>query len=98
LKEEARWRSDIESLVFPIRDHAATCAVHRGAFRTLLGMNPTPQACLAYFEEFEAAFRAAASVKIARRHIPASTNLHLTSRDVARILIRPGQIEQGEKQ
>jgi hypothetical protein len=98
LKEEARWRADIESLVFPIRDHAATCAVHRRAFRTLLGFDPTPQVCLAYFQEFEATFRAAASVKIARKRIPAGTNLHLTSRDVARKLVKSGQIEHGAQQ
>ena len=98
MKEEACWRPEIESLVFPIRDHAATCAVHRGAFRTLLSVNPTPQACLAYFEEFEAAFRAAASVKIARKRIAAGTNLHLTSRDIARKLIESDQIEHGEQQ
>ena len=46
----------------------AICAVHRGTFRTLLGVDPTPRACLAYFEEFEAAFRAAASVKITQMH------------------------------
>ena len=97
LKEEARWRADIESLVFPIRDQAATCAVHRGAFRTLLGAEPTPQACLAYFGEFEDAFRAAASLKIARKCIPAGTNLHLTSRDIARILLESSQIKRGEQ-
>jgi len=31
-------------------------------------VDPTPRACLAYFEEFEAAFRAAASVKITQMH------------------------------
>jgi hypothetical protein len=97
LKEEIRWRTDIEALVFPIRDHAAMCAIHRGAFRTLLGVDPTPQACLAYFEEFEAAFRVAASVKITRKCIPAGTSLHLTSRDVARELIELQQIERGEQ-
>jgi len=98
LKEEARWRTDIESLVFPIRDQAATCVVHRGAFRTLLGAEPTPQACLTYFEEFEDAFRAAASLKIMRKCIPVGTNLHLTSRDVTRELIESKQIERGEQQ
>jgi len=98
LKEEARWRTDIESLVFPIGDQTAICAVHRGAFRTLLGgAEPTPQACLAYFGEFEAAFRAAASYKIARKCIPADTNLHLTSRDIARILLESNQIKRGEQ-
>jgi len=81
LKEEARWRTDIESLVFPIRDQAATCVVHRGAFRTLLGAEPTPQACLTYFEEFEDAFRAAASLKMTRKYIPVGTNLHLSSNE-----------------
>ena len=76
---------------------AAICAVHRGAFRTLLGTKPTPQACLAYFAEFEGAFRAAASLKIARKCIPAGTNLHLTSRDIARILLESNQIERGEQ-
>jgi len=94
---EARWRNDIESLIFPIGGQAAICAVHLGAFRTLLGRKPTPQICLAYFERFEDAFRAAASLKIARRRIPAGTNLHLTSRDVARKLIEFEKIQRGEQ-
>jgi hypothetical protein len=97
LKQDARWRADIESLVFPIGDQAAICAVHRGAFRTLLGAKPTPQACLAYFAEFEDAFRTAASLKIARKCIPAGTNLHLTSRDIARILLGSNQFKRGEQ-
>jgi len=96
LTEEARWRADIRSLVFPLGGHAAICAVHRGAFRTLLGEEPTEQACLAYFEKFEGAFRAAARLKIARKRIPAGTNLHLTSRDIARKLLESEQIEGGE--
>lgn len=95
-KEQARWRSDIDTLIFPIGDHAATCAVHRRAFRTLLGRDPTPQDCLAYFAEFEWAFRAAASLKIARDRIPSGMNLHLTSRDVARKLVEMKEIERGE--
>ncbi|WGR95106.1 hypothetical protein MTX26_03840 [Bradyrhizobium sp. ISRA443] len=90
------WRDDIASLVFPIREHAAICAVHRGAFRTLLRTDPTPDACLGYFERFENAFRAAASAKIARKRVPAGTNLHLTSRDIARKLLEGGHIERGE--
>jgi hypothetical protein len=97
LKQEARWRTDIQSLVFPVRDHAASCAVHRGAFRTLLGAEPTQESCLAYFEEFEEAFRAAARLKIARKRIPAGTNLHLTSRDIARKLLESQQIQPGEQ-
>ena len=97
LTGEARWRADIQSLVFPLGDHAASCAVHRGAFRTLLGgAEPTEAACLAYFEKFEGVFKAAALFKIARKNIPAGTNLHLTSRDIARKLLESEHIECGE--
>lgn len=90
------WRDDIASLVFPVAGHGVICAVHRGAFRTLLGREPTPDACLDYFRKFEAAFRAAAGDKIARRGILPGTNLHLTSRDVARKLLEDAQIANGE--
>jgi hypothetical protein len=97
LNEKVRWRADIQSLVFPIGEHAAICAVHRGAFRTLLGAEPTQEACLAYFAKFEEAFRAAARLKIARKGIPTGTNLHLTSRDIARKLLESKQIGLGEQ-
>lgn len=92
----ARWRTDIASLVFPVAGHGAICAVHRGAFRTLLGVDPTPNDCLAYFQRFEIAFEAAARAKVARKRIAPGTNLHLTSRDIARKLLEAGQIEGGE--
>ena len=98
LKDEMRWRSDIEALVFPVRDHAAVCAVHRGAFRTLLGFDPAPNDCLAFFRDNEGAFEAAAGLKIARKRIPPGRNLHLTSRDIARKLLELDQIERGEQQ
>ncbi|OKO83007.1 hypothetical protein [Bradyrhizobium sp. AS23.2] len=94
---EAHWRDDIASLVFPVTGHGAICAVHRGAFRTLLGAEPSPEDCLGYFRRFEAAFRAAAGAKIARRGIPAGTSLHLTSRDIARKLLEDVQIANGEQ-
>ncbi|SFI67858.1 hypothetical protein SAMN05216525_11258 [Bradyrhizobium sp. Gha] len=90
------WRDDIASLVFAVTGHGAICAVHRGAFRTLLGAEPTPQACLGYFQRFELAFRAAAASKIARRGILPGTSLHLTSRDIARKLLQDAQIADGE--
>lgn len=94
---DVHWRADIASLVFAITEHGAICAVHRGAFRTLLGEEPTPDACLAYFERFADAFRAAAQAKIARKRIPVGTNLHLTSRDITRKLLEADEIEQGER-
>ena len=93
---EPHWRDDITSLVFPVTGHGAICAVHRGAFRTLLGAEPSPEACLGHFRQFEAAFRAAASAKIARKGILPGTSLHLTSRDIARKLLEDAQIANGE--
>ena len=93
---EVHWRDDITSLVFPVVGHGAICAVHRGAFRTLLGAEPTPEACLGYFRRFEAAFCAAAAAKIARKDISPGTSLHLTSRDIARKLLEDAQIANGE--
>ena len=87
LKGRAVWRSDIDALTFPVREHAAVCAVHRRAFRTLLRFDPTPQDCLDYFKDFEGAFRAAAIRKIASGGLPAGKNLHLTSRDIRRNLL-----------
>jgi hypothetical protein len=88
LKSEVLWRSEIDALIFSIRGHAAFCAVHRRAFRTLVGSEPTAEDCLNYFGGFEYAFRAAASFKIAQKSLPAGRNFHLTSRDIARKLVR----------
>lgn len=96
MSSEVHWRDDIASLVFPVAGHDAICAVHRGAFRTLLGVESKPEACLGYFRRFEAAFRAAASAKIARNGILPGTSLHLTSRDIARKLLENVQIANGE--
>ena len=96
LSNEAYWRDDIASLVFPVTGHGAICAMHRGAFRTLLGAEPSPEACLGCFRRFEPAFRAAASAKIARKGVLPGTSLHLTSRDIARKLLENAQIANGE--
>ncbi|MDP4345307.1 hypothetical protein, partial [Escherichia coli] len=67
------------------------------AFRTLLGAEPVPEVCLGYFERHRDAFRSAASAKILGKRIPPGTNLHLTSRDIARKLLEADQIERGER-
>lgn len=96
MSSEVHWRDDIASLVFPVAGHDAICAVHRGAFRTLLGVEPKPEACLGYFRRFEAAIQAAAGAKIACKGILPGTSLHLTSRDIARKLLEKAQIANGE--
>lgn len=96
MTEQVCWRSEIDALVFPVDKHAAFCAVHRLAFRTLLGLDPTPEDCLGYFGAFEYAFRAAASGKIAQKGLPVGRNFHLTSRDIARKLVALESKEKGE--
>jgi hypothetical protein len=91
------WRSEIDALVFPVEEHAASCAVHRLAFRTLLGSEPTPGDCLDYFSGYEYAFRAAARFKIAQKGLSAGRNFHLTSRDIARKLVELKPKQQGDK-
>jgi hypothetical protein len=76
------WRDDIDALAFEPDNHRGFCMVHRLAFRTLLQFYPEPDDCLAFFRDWECAFRAAAGAKIARRTIAPGVNFHLTSRDV----------------
>jgi len=83
----ASFRADIDALVFPIAAHTASCMVHRRAFRTLLRFEPAPADCLRHFGEHEGAFRLAAAAKIAQKNLAPGTNLHLTSRDIARKLL-----------
>jgi hypothetical protein len=78
------WRSDLDSLSFQPRDHAGQCLIHRRAFKTILGFDPTPDDCAACFQQREPAFQAAATAKISRAALAADANFHLTSRDILR--------------
>lgn len=80
------WQSDIDALTFEPAGHPSTCAVHRLAFRTLLGRMPAPADCTAYFKANEPAFHAAALAKISRRGLASGAKFHLTSRDVAQAI------------
>jgi hypothetical protein len=81
------WRADINSLSFQPSGHDGHCVVHRRAFQTMLGFEPTPEQCAARFLERHEAFQRAAAAKIARAALPATANFHLTSRDVIRAAI-----------
>jgi len=94
----AQWQPAIDALVFRPPDHEGVCAVHRLAFRALLGRAGAPADCLAHFVAHRPAFEKAAAAKIARRGLDVSANLHLTSRDVARAiadLATPGARKAG---
>ncbi|CBS91146.1 DUF1488 family protein [Azospirillum lipoferum] len=81
------WRDDIDALVFRPAGHGGWCAIHRLAFRALLGTrNPAPEDCLAHAAAHRAALEAAAAGKIAKRGYGAAASLHLTSRDIAPLL------------
>jgi hypothetical protein len=78
------WRSDLGSLSFQPRGHAGQCLIHRRAFKTILGFNPTPDDCAALFQQRQPAFQAAAAAKIGQAALAADANFHLTSRDILR--------------
>ncbi|PWC32795.1 DUF1488 family protein [Azospirillum sp. TSO35-2] len=81
------WRAEIDALVFRPAGHGGWCAVHRLAFRALLGRRePAPEDCLAYAADHRGALEAAAAGKIARRGYDVAASLHLTSRDIADVL------------
>lgn len=85
--DDLSWRAEIDALVFRPGGHGGWCAVHRLAFRALLGRRePTPEDCLAYAAAHRAAFEAAATGKIVKRGYDVAASLHLTSRDVVRFL------------
>jgi hypothetical protein len=81
----ANWRDDIDSLTFRPSRHEGRCVVHRLAFRTLLGIDATPRACIDYFHARRTAFETAATDKITRRSLSPDANFHLNSRDVGRL-------------
>lgn len=88
---ETLWRPAIDALVFQPPGHQGFCAVHRLAFRALLGRAALgqpgrPEECLAFFAAHRSAFERAAAAKIQRRGLGVAASLHLTSRDVARAL------------
>src|SRR5262249_40545043 len=65
----ATWRHDIDALAFRPGGHEGTCMVHRLAFRALMRLVPTPDACIAYFTAHQGTLRLSAQAKIRRQAI-----------------------------
>lgn len=87
--EEMSWRTEMDALVFRPAGHCGWCAVHRLAFRALLGKRKLmADDCLAYAAAHRTAFEAAAAAKIEKRSYGKAVNLHLTSRDIARMVLK----------
>jgi hypothetical protein len=83
----ATWRPDVESLCFQPAGHDGPCFIHRRAFATILGFEPTPEDCTACFQQRLATFEAAAAAKIRRAALAGDASFHLNSRDVLRALV-----------
>ena len=90
MQDAAEWSEELDALRFTVPGHGAFCAVHRLAFKAVLGVSPEREAALAYFHENEAAFTTAALAKIKRSALPAGRSLHLNSRDIRRAIAGEG--------
>ncbi|WCK13767.1 hypothetical protein G6L41_002520 [Agrobacterium tumefaciens] len=90
MQDAAEWSEELDALRFAVPGHGAFCAVHRLAFKAVLGVSPEREAALAYFHENEAAFTVAALAKIKRSALPAGRSLHLNSRDIRRAIAGEG--------
>ncbi|CVI15726.1 Conserved hypothetical protein [Agrobacterium fabacearum CFBP 5771] len=90
MQDAAEWSEELDALRFAVPGHGAFCAVHRLAFKAVLGVSPEREAALAYFHENEAAFTVAALAKIKRSALPAGRSLHLNSRDIRRAMAGEG--------
>lgn len=86
MQNAAEWSEELDALRFAVAGHGAFCAVHRLAFKAVLGPDPLREAALAFFHENEAGFVAAARSKIERSNLPAGRSLHLNSRDIRRAI------------
>ncbi|NTZ89886.1 hypothetical protein [Agrobacterium tumefaciens] len=90
MQDAAEWSDELDALRFVVPGHGAFCAVHRLAFKAVLGPDPVREAALAYFHENEAGFIAAARSKIERSNLPVGRSLHLNSRDIRRAIAGEG--------
>ncbi|RRN75679.1 hypothetical protein [Agrobacterium deltaense] len=91
MQDAAEWSEELDALRFAVPGHGAFCAVHRLAFKAVLGPSPAGEAALAFFHDHEAAFVAAALSKIKRANLPAGRSLHLNSRDIRRAIAGEGE-------
>ncbi|MDZ7927533.1 MAG: hypothetical protein U5L46_10805 [Agrobacterium sp.] len=90
MQDAAEWSDELDALRFAVPGHGAFCAVHRLAFKAILGASPERATALACFYENEAAFVAAALAKIKRSALPTGRSLHLNSRDIRRAMTGEG--------
>lgn len=86
METASEWSDTLDALRFSVPGHGALCAMHRLAFRALLGKEPQKEACLQFFADNREAFLKAASAKISSLKLPADRSLHINSRDVRRAL------------
>lgn len=88
-EEAVTWRQDLQAVSFRPEGHGAACMIHRLAIRTLAGRLLTPEECLSFAASRLDLLQAAAARKIAAHQIAPERSLHLTSRDVRRLPLKP---------
>ncbi|KIQ01882.1 hypothetical protein RU07_14140 [Agrobacterium tumefaciens] len=86
METASEWSDGLDALRFSVPGHGAPCAMHRLAFKALLGKEPQKAACLQFFAENREAFLKAASAKISSLTLAADRSLHINSRDVRRAM------------
>lgn len=91
-RDAAEWSDELDALRFTVPGHGAPCAMHRLAFKALLGQEPEKDACLRFFHENRTAFLMAAKSKINRLELPKDRSLHINSRDLRRALAGVTQV------
>jgi hypothetical protein len=74
----------LDALSFQPPGHIGECLVHRGAWRTLLGFDPSPDQCLQWFGAHRARIYDAAADKIKGARLGSGDRFHLSSRDISR--------------
>ena len=82
----SEWSDGLDALRFSVPGHGAPCAMHRLAFKALLGKEPQKATCLQFFAENREAFLKAAAAKISSLKLAADRSLHINSRDVRRAM------------
>lgn len=62
MQDAAEWSEELDALRFAVPGHGAFCAVHRLAFKAVLGPSPTEEAALAFSTTMRS--------PLWRRHLP----------------------------
>ena len=80
----ARWDADQYCVAFGIEigEYQGVVRVHRGAFRSLLGVTPTPERCIEAYHLHRTRLELIAERKVRHRQLTEDGNIEITGRDL----------------